>query len=101
MVRFSSTEPDGLQAIVPLFDQLVQKLCNIPFTAATTRKCTRLSGNGIHIQPLLEQTLDFAPGGAATRAHDFIRVGILHVHGNGFLLPGPLASLIVTSWIFS
>lgn len=63
------------------FGEIIHKLCNIPLAATTARECARPSGNSIHVQTLLEQALNFAPGGAATRAHNFIRVGILHVHG--------------------
>lgn len=71
----------ALRAIVLSFGELIQELCDIPLAAATARDSTRPSGNGIHIQALLEQALNIALRGAAAMAHDFIcRAGILHIH---------------------
>ena len=92
-VSFSPNQASCL-LFTPLFGELFQKLRNIPLAATTARECTRPSGNAIHIQTLLEQALNFAPGGAAARAHYIIRVGILHVHGEVFLLPGLSTGLI-------
>jgi hypothetical protein len=79
-VRRCSGQRD-LRAMVLLLSEFFQELRNIPLTAATTRDSPSPSGNGIHIQALLEQALYIAPRGAAARAHDFIhRVGNLRGH---------------------
>lgn len=75
----------SLRAIVLLLGEITQELCNIPLATATARDGTGPSGNGIHVQALLEQPLNIAPRGAAAMAHDFICGGVIHrVHGEGF-----------------
>ena len=67
--------------MVLLPGELGQELCDIPLAATTARNSTSPSGNGLHIQALLEQVLDVALRGAAAMAHDFIcRVGIFQIH---------------------
>lgn len=74
----------GVKAIILLFGETFQEICNIPFAAATTGKRARPSGNSIDIKTLLKQTLDIASPGTTAMAHNHIgRIGIFRVHNSG------------------
>lgn len=71
----------SLRATFGAFGKLTQKLRNIPFATATTRERTCPSGNGIHIETLLEQVLNIALLSAAAMAQNPIgRIGVIYIH---------------------
>jgi len=54
--------------VILLVGKFEQKRRNIPLAAAAARQRASLPGNGVHIQPLLEQALNIAPRRAAALA---------------------------------